>query len=312
MKPSINPLSTLVCPVCHGSLNSLGESATCTSCSKLFPRHPDGFLDLRPSDWRYHDWLSSSEEALSSWFSSAALTEAAGAEFVVESYLIPLVQSLGLDKNSFILSVGCGGAWDVKKFHKMGYIAWGIDNGGRIVAWKNHVNVEFLALGDALCLPYKDNIYDFVFAEGVIEHIGYEGDVKQQKTDVNGPRQLFANQLLRVTKPGGFIMIGCPNRLFPIDFFHGKTFNRFPYRFHSPYESFLLSFMDIKKMFTTETDWVRPLTLKNYFNLPRVIKDSPTLTIPIILADKLFGILPGVFWKSVFNPYIVILIKKSS
>lgn len=52
-------------------------------------------------------------------------------------------------------------------------------------------------------MPFADNSFDFVFSNEVIEHV--EDD------------RLYAAEMVRVTKPGGRILIFCPNRWYPVE-----------------------------------------------------------------------------------------------
>jgi SAM-dependent methyltransferase len=52
-------------------------------------------------------------------------------------------------------------------------------------------------------LPYKSNLFDVVFSNEVIEH-------------VQDDRQAMV-EMVRVTKPGGRVMIFCPNRWYPVE-----------------------------------------------------------------------------------------------
>lgn len=305
--------SLLVCPWCHGPLIFKPVGAICQSCTKTYARHPDGFLDMRVDDSRYEDWLSTNEEARSQWLNECAPLETAGAQHMVQNYLIPLFRRLGLANSAMVLSVGCGGGWDVEILHREGFLAWGIDNGGRVMVWKDRSCVDFLSMSDALLLPFPDSTFDFVFSEGVIEHIGYTGDSPHQQPDWQFRRQRFAESLLRVTKPGGYILVACPNRLFPIDFFHGgRPFHGLTVRFHSPFETFLLSYGDIRRLFEGQAQWVRSLSLKHFFNLRRLAVGNRFMALVTALMECACDLIPDVFWGTAFSPYLVILIRKRS
>lgn len=52
-------------------------------------------------------------------------------------------------------------------------------------------------------LPFADNTFDFVFSNEVIEHV--QDDAR------------YAAEMVRVTLPGGRILIFCPNRWYPVE-----------------------------------------------------------------------------------------------
>ena len=52
-------------------------------------------------------------------------------------------------------------------------------------------------------LPFADKIFDFVFSNEVIEHVSDD--------------QLTVAEMVRVTTPGGRIIIFCPNRWYPVE-----------------------------------------------------------------------------------------------
>ena len=52
-------------------------------------------------------------------------------------------------------------------------------------------------------IPFADNAFDFVFSNEVLEHV--EDDA------------LYAAEMARVTRPGGRILLFCPNRWYPVE-----------------------------------------------------------------------------------------------
>jgi SAM-dependent methyltransferase len=262
----------------------------------------------------YEDWLSTNEEAGTWWLNEGVPIEASGSQHMIEDYLIPLLGRLGFSRGATVLSVGCGGGWDVATLQRQGFPAWGIDNGGRVRAWKVNPYRDYLSISDALRLPFPDNAFDLVFSEGVIEHIGYAGDSADKLPDFHEKRKQFVRSLMRVTKPGGYVFISCPNRLFPIDFFHGGrtaiNVRGLNLRLHSPFEEFLLSYKDIRSLVLPHVQWMRPLTLKNFFNLSRLARASGPLGPIIRLIAAGTAVVPDRLWSTAISPYLAILVKK--
>lgn len=302
----------LVCPTCRGALSFSASGAACQQCGRNYPRHPAGFLDLRPDDSHYQDWISGSDAASERWLAGDALTESVGAQHMMRSYLAPLLGKLNLAGGT-VLSVGCGGGWDVDELQAAGFSAWGIDNGGRTVVWPDRTAREQLVVGDALRMPFADAGFDFVFSEGVIEHIGMNGDSFEAQSDHQEQRVRYVDSQLRVTKPGGYVLVACPNGRFPIDFFHGgRVVQGVRMRFHRPGEQFLPSCEEIRRLFSSQAEWVRPLTLHGFFNLDRLAGESRFAALSSRMMKAASRLLPAAFLGTALSPYLVILIRKRS
>ena len=300
----------LACPSCRGALDHSSSGARCQVCRRFYPLRPDGFLDLRLDDSYYNDVVSLSDAARARWLGGVALTESTGAQHMIRNYLVPLLARLGRS-DVRILSAGCGGGWDVDELHAAGFAAWGIDNGGRTMVWRERAAREYLSLADALHMPFFDEVFDFVFSEGVIEHIGMGGDSLVGQPDQRAQRIQYAESLLRVTKPGGHLLIACPNRLFPIDFYHGgRDILGMRMRFHSPLERFLPSYRDIRGLFASQAQAIQPLSLSGFFNLDRLAQQSKSAAFSSWCMTLASRLLPDAFWGSALSPYLVILVRK--
>lgn len=90
-----------------------------------------------------------------------------------------------------------------------------------------------LAVASALSLPFKENSFDVVLLNGVLEWIGYEDDFdatvdygkKRKKLNINKSKpdelqKIALKNILRVLKPNGVLFIGIENR-FALDYFLG-------------------------------------------------------------------------------------------
>lgn len=85
-----------------------------------------------------------------------------------------------------------------------------------------------VAVGVGEHLPFPDGSFDFVLSNEVIEHA--DDDVK------------YAAEMVRVTRPGGRIVVFCPNRWYPVEQ-HG-IFWRGEYRFGNiPLVNYLPNFL---------------------------------------------------------------------
>jgi len=96
-------------------------------------------------------------------------------------------------KNKLILDVGCGTGQLGETFAEAGNHVVSID----ISSKNSHV------ICDALCTPFKNQVFDIVLAINFLEHI-------------KNPNSLI-NEVRRVLRKGGGIMIQTSNRWFPIE-----------------------------------------------------------------------------------------------
>lgn len=101
-----------------------------------------------------------------------------------------------------ILDVGCGIGTYVRKFREFSPAVFGVDvdeeRAGK--AGQTLPNV-LAAVGEAL--PFASDSFDMVFLHEVIEH-------------VRDDRQTLA-EAVRVTRPGGSVVVFAPNRLYPFE-----------------------------------------------------------------------------------------------
>jgi SAM-dependent methyltransferase len=101
-----------------------------------------------------------------------------------------------------ILDVGCGIGTYVRRFRRYSDDVHGIEvEPERAAEAGAELPNIVLAVGEAL--PYPDGHFDLVFSNEVIEH-------------VDDDRQT-AREMVRVTKPGGAIVLFAPNRLYPFE-----------------------------------------------------------------------------------------------
>jgi ubiquinone/menaquinone biosynthesis C-methylase UbiE len=128
--------------------------------------------------------------------------------------LVPLVDSFLSISGKNILDFGCGSGHSTFALAWRGASCKGIDiskeSVEKAIALKkeyfNDLDINFISVKDTINLPFSDNEFDVVVCNAVFEHIFPE------------KREKIFNELYRVTKPNGFIIIrGTPNRYFPKD-----------------------------------------------------------------------------------------------
>ena len=101
-----------------------------------------------------------------------------------------------------VLDHGCGLGAYMEKFGGFGGTVFGFDveedRLNEAIPRSNGVN---LAVGEAL--PYPDNTFDTLFSNEVMEHVADD--------------RRTATEMIRVLKPGGRVLIFCPNRWNPYE-----------------------------------------------------------------------------------------------
>jgi ubiquinone/menaquinone biosynthesis C-methylase UbiE len=144
------------------------------------------------------------------------------------------------DQNLRILEVGCGSGIRtlalVKKFQDYHLDATLVDFSAIALAFakknaeKNGVAANFV-LTDAFKLPFPDESFDIVWNGGVNEH--FDGE----------KRQSIFNEMVRVCKRGGQVVVIVPNALNPFYRLWKKVFEmqgRWEYGFEKPFTIFEL------------------------------------------------------------------------
>lgn len=113
-------------------------------------------------------------------------------------------------ENARVLDVGCGIGTYVRRFRQYSDDVHGIEvEEERVAEASEELPNIVLAKGEAL--PYPDDHFDLVFSNEVIEHVDDD--------------RATAAEMVRVTRPGGTIVIFAPNRLYPFET-HGAYFGK--------------------------------------------------------------------------------------
>ncbi len=103
---------------------------------------------------------------------------------------------------ALILDNGCGlGTWlSAFAIHSRHRFGLEVEPDRALVARQTGAGI---ALGVGETLPFASNSFDVVFSNEVIEHVADDAR--------------YAAEMVRVTKPGGRILIFCPNRWYPVE-----------------------------------------------------------------------------------------------
>ncbi|MEJ2082752.1 MAG: class I SAM-dependent methyltransferase [Acidobacteriota bacterium] len=304
----------LICPNCQSMLSIAGDRGVQCDCGRLFPRLGTGgfdFLEGQPfEDFELDPSNHGQTETLR--------LEAEGVAERLDRFLVPALQRYCVltgrcATDVTILDCGCGGGLSVDLLREAGFQAWGIDAGrSRHRQWQDRSSAAFLHAADALRLPFDRASFDVVISCGLVEHIGiYEAIegryIARRLPDCHGRRRRFAEELLRVTRDDGFILLDHPNGSFPIDFWHGG------FRMHLPWDDMLPRFLEVSRYFRSFEPDLGFLSLspRDRLRLGRVqrLKFGRALAPLIRLWLRLLTVpFSSAAARSCLNPYLVTLI----
>lgn len=113
-----------------------------------------------------------------------------------------IVHALPVDARRILID-GCGIGMYVKQLADLGYNTVGLDVDFDRVLQGAAMGVQQLHLAAAERLPYADATFDAVLSHEVIEHVADD--------------RIAAQEMLRVLRPGGRVILFCPNRLYPFE-----------------------------------------------------------------------------------------------
>ena len=297
-----------VCPKCFAHLAERAGVFACPECAASYPVLADGYPDFAGSESTFDDWWMESPEKMHRWLTEEAPKEEEFQAGVARRYVLPLLGKLGYPPgNASVLSAACGLGADVDALNDAGYSTWGIDCGNRAKRWSQRHSLQRLARADALHLPFADGFFDFVMGIDLLEHVGVVGDTTMVAPDYESQRLKALESLLRVTKPGGYLLLSSLNRRFPIDFGHVQ--NGGIVRFHSPWERFLLSYGDVKRLCraTGQVDWTRPLPLRGFFSWTN-LRHKRTVRPLLPFVDWTLGSLPAWVYGSWLSLFWIVLV----
>ena len=115
-----------------------------------------------------------------------------------------------------VLDVGCGtGAFSLAASER-GAVVTSLDIGIRLLARARAKGANRVVAGDAMVLPFADGQFDIVVSSECIEH-------------TPDPRRAVV-EMLRVLRPGGRLVLTCPNRFWHWSVRVANALNLRPYR----------------------------------------------------------------------------------
>ena len=289
----------------------------CRSCDRVFKAGDAGYIEftLQPEIF---DKESTTDEL-------AEQQANAGAVRLDEEYILPFVRR---EPARRILDVGCGIGRTVSRLLAAGLDAYGVDLPCLARFWQSQgLSPDRFFIGDAAWLPFPDDFFDVVISLGVIEHIGTLTGDSTLAEGYQRARQEYADELLRVTRTGGRILVACPNKRFPVDPQHtvidscspGTLRNRLRDAFyqkthlnvHQVWGRYhLLSYGEIRQLFCGQepAHEFTPLPVQGYFALDRF--ETGFLKPFGRLAGLWINHMPACLRTSWVNPYVIVQVKK--
>jgi SAM-dependent methyltransferase len=302
----------LVCVKCHAPLIEEEDSLRCEKCDSLFGKNKYGFIEF-------------TDLGIATTTDDYAHAQEYRGKRIYTDYLKPYLLQEPVKRT---LEVGCGIGQLVNSLIEDGYDAYGIDLPALSGYWSNAENSpqRFLAC-NATQLPFPDNWFDVTYSIAVIEHIGTSIGACTLASNYREILQQYADEMLRVTKPGGRIFVSCPNKSFPIDIQHGVRdaltpitlgnrirnyiFEKTGMNIHQTWGDYhLVSYSECRKLFCGKSrkSSFTPLPLKGYFGFESF--HSGFLKPFMILTNMYINNLPRILRSSFLNPYLLVEIRK--
>ncbi len=294
----------LVCPLDRDPLKIESNGASCPRGHR-YDVNGEGYLEMAPHGSPVLTVESTADEI--------AAHQETGSARTYQSYLRSWLREKGA---TTVLDVGCGVGALVAEMRLDGVDAVGVDMRGVAPYWRESGRThDAFIVGDAVALPFPDGSFDVVMALGVIEHIGTITGHLTLAPDWRRQRRAFAGELARVTRPGGRVLIACPNKWFPVDVQHGPTdqltpairrrriFERFGVNIHPTWGAYhLASYADLWSWYGH--DQVKPLPLAGYFGFSALERPGVPKVAAHAARAWVDG-LPTVLRSTPLNPYVL-------
>lgn len=232
----------------------------------------------------------------------------------VDNFLVPIIQELDVHS---ILDVGCGVGLMVQRFNRLGYQAHGVDLESMAGEWPEDSLQNYTVVqAEPFMLPFQDDHFDFIYSLGVIEHVGTTDGRSARHVNYHEIRRQWLLEVFRVLKRGKSMLIGGPNKGFPVDP-HGpdqdacwlEKFSRRALKrvtLHRTFgEYFLWNYTDFHSYLQGTAYALKPVSVSRYYeytcSTPRVLRRFVKAYVDNI---------PEFLLGTGFNPWAIALITK--
>jgi SAM-dependent methyltransferase len=302
----------LVCPCCKSYLTESANGLNCSACRKEYAIDQHGYFSFIIDE--SYDPKQDLQEAYCEHQK----------EYPIRVYRQFLKKLICAEGSHVLLDVGCGLGTEVLEAQRDGYNAYGVDLPNIAPYWQRNGNDPSMFFTcNAVRIPLRSESFDFVWSLGVIEHIGTMPDTANLKNDYLQARREFATELIRVTKPGGRILLSCPNKAFPIDIHHGPTcgtyfksirwflYNKTKINLHKTWGSYhLLSYKEVSSLFlgNEHVDSVTAIRAIDYFGFNAF--RSGCLKAIRFLVKAYIKHLPFFLIPTFLNPYVLMVVRR--
>jgi len=238
------------------------------------------------------------------WSSYRSSTELSKSRRRAEQWIVPTLRRLlpaGGAKR--VLCLGCGNAIDVAVLRENGFDSWGADLDNNCCP---HAR-SFFVVADACVLPFAAGFFDAVISLEVVEHIGSPPGDWEPTAYARAQRKRYADEVVRVLRSGGVIVLATPNRLFPFDA-HGAGSTQI--RWHLPFDDLTLSYLELKQLFAEFRLEMGALPYGGYFAMEKIER---------LLGRRLTGLVRGAFplfshriaQMSPFSPHLFVYFRRT-
>jgi SAM-dependent methyltransferase len=305
--------AALVCPRCHGSLGAAEGGLVCPACRVTYPMDDCGFADLGAD--------AGGARERSARLEAYAGHQEASAERRYRDYLLPWASSEPVTR---LLDAGCGVGATTTLFVEDGFDAYGVDLPKAATFWARlGRDPGRFFFADVAALPFADGWLDAVVSLAVIEHVGTVTGHCTLAPGYRAARAAYARELLRVTRPGGRVLVTCPNKSFPLDFHHGlddeagrssrlraAIARKTGLNVHSTWGRYhLLSFSEIRELFVRAgARQVVRLPAKHYFAFEGVARGWPGAS--TALVRKYVEGLPVILRGTPLDPFLLVEVRR--
>ena len=299
--------AVLACPADGAPIGPCTPAGTFTgTCGHSFARGNHGYLELFVPGDATRDLGTTVEHRVAG--------QERGESRLYASYLRGWLRGSGATR---VLDAGCGPGLTVAAMLDDGLDGYGIDLPGTAERWRElgHDADRFVC-GNVTRLPFGDGVFDAVVTIGVVEHVGTTTGHVTLGPGYEALRARFARELLRVTRPGGRVLLSCPNKRFPLDVQHGpndhetyaprrtKLFERTGMNLHPVTGAYhLASYRDVGRWFRGHR-WTA-LPLRGYFGFSAFEREGAPRSVARV-ARSYVESLPGPLRRSALNPYVLV------